>query len=99
MELTLNVHPLSGDMPKKIQGFHSTQKSDYDYKVFYKLLKGKLTKCRYKMLDRFCRKNSFQSSCGHSYDCCGCVCGQKVSFIHNPATQKTLITISVSYNY
>lgn len=75
------------------------EKSDMDHKTQFKLLRGRLTKRRYKILDSFCRKNSFSTHCHHEHDCCGCLCGQSMHFKHNPVTQKTLIVISQSFNY
>jgi len=79
------------------KNFKPAEGSDFDYKIYERHFSGKLTKCRYKILDSFCRKNSFHTHCGHEWDCCGCLCGQSMSFEykHNQVT----VTLTQSFNY
>ena len=88
-----------GNHPRHLRNFMVAGKSDYDYAKYFRVLKGRLTKARYKAIDRQCRKFSQRFHCGHEHDCCGCLCGQSMSFIHNANTNKTLIIASQSFNY
>lgn len=96
---TLDInHP--ADKEKRLKGFViANSRSDYDGQTFFKLLRGRLTKKRYKVISGFCRKYSFRVHCGHEHDCCGCLCNQRMNFVHSTKTNKTLITISFGYNY
>lgn len=49
---------------------------DIDYTKLEYSLYGRMTKGRYKILDRYVRKNNFHTHCGHEWDCCGCMCKQ-----------------------
>lgn len=70
---------------------------DMDTVVSRRIFSGKLTKERYKMLDRFARKIHHVERCGHDFDCCGCLCGQWLE-IDYKANQVTL-TLTQSFNY
>lgn len=80
------------------KNFKPAESSEYDYKIYERHFSGRITKGRYKKIDSFCRKNSFRSRhCGHEYDCCGCLCSQRLEFSY----QKNQITITLtqSFNY
>jgi len=46
---------------------------DIDFNLSVRCINLPLNKKNYKLLDRYCRKNSYSSRCGHEWDCCGCV--------------------------
>jgi len=46
---------------------------DIDFRLSVRCINLPLNKKNYKLLDRYCRKNSYSSRCGHEWDCCGCV--------------------------
>lgn len=75
---------------KKING-------DYDFSVYQRTFSGRITKDRYKKLQRFARKNTFSNNCGCEYDCCGHLCSKGMSI--NYSKNQVIITLSESYNY
>lgn len=77
--------------------FTELERSDYDYRIFERTFTGKMTKYRYKKLDRFCRRNSWRSHCHHEYDCCGCQCAQNMSLTYSK--NQISIILSMSFNY
>lgn len=77
--------------------FKQTQDSEMDYRISERIISGRLTKCRYKLIDRFCRKNSFRTHCGHEWDCCGCLCDQTMSFEYKH--NAVIIKVKQSFNY
>jgi hypothetical protein len=50
-----------------------TMDGDIDFKEVVRCINKPLNKKNYKLLDRYCRKNTYRSHCGHEWDCCGCV--------------------------
>lgn len=75
-----------------------TIEGDMDYNVSQYSFSGKMTKLRWKLLDRYVRKNSFSgSNCGHEWDCCGCLCSRTISLTYS-ANQVT-ITQTENFNY
>jgi len=83
----------------KYAKFKEVAGSEYDYRLYERILIGRLTKERYKAIDRYCRMYyiEVQHHCGHEWDCCGCFCGQSLSFTHK--YNQTIITLSQSFNY
>jgi DNA modification methylase len=77
--------------------FKAVFNGDEDNKNYERSFSGRLTPKRYKLLERFCRKNTYSSRCYHKWDCCGCLCRQDMSIIykHNRVT----ITLVQSFNY
>jgi len=72
--------------------------ADIDYKMSERILTGRLTKLRYKVLDRYCRQRTFRAgNCGHDYDCCGCLSSQSLTFEHKH--NRTVLTLSITFNY
>jgi hypothetical protein len=71
--------------------------SDMDYTISKRIFSGKITKNRYKILDRFCRKNSFRTNCGHEWDCCGCMCSQYMEFEYK--NNQVILILHNSFNY
>jgi len=84
--------------------------SDYDYRVFQRIIEGRLTKRRYEILSKFIRQknnsfkypygtspNGYAYNCGCEHDCCGCLSGEhiKAEFTKD----KIVITHSQSFNY
>jgi len=72
--------------------------SDFDFRTIEKKFSGKLTKCRYKLLHRYCRINTKRyGNCGHEWDCCGCpssICTD-FTYRHNLVT----VTQTIQFNY
>lgn len=68
---------------------------DIDREVFTREFSGRLTRERYKRIDRFCRAASrpLKYRCGHDYDCCGCVFAMSMSFTY----KQNLVVIRVIY--
>ncbi len=66
-----------------------TQEShDMDSMAEFKTITGRITKSRYKIIHRYVRirnyhlqapygrsEDGYAYSCGHEWDCCGCLCG------------------------
>lgn len=69
---------------------------DIDREVFTREFSGRLTRARYKLIDRFCRAASrrFKYRCGHDYDCCGCVFAVSMSFQY----KQNLVVIHLTYH-
>lgn len=91
-----------------MKNFKATPDSDYDYQISQRTFTGRITKGRWKKLQRAARKfsnaslygkspNGYNYTCGCSYDCCGCLSSQsmQVSYQQN----QVCITLSQSYNY
>lgn len=81
---------------------------DFDYKVSERTFSGKMTKTRYKIIDRYVRKlnnthiygtsrNGYAYRCGCKHDCCGCLSSQNMQFTYKH-NQVTLI-FTQSFNY
>lgn len=71
---------------------------DYDTAECTRSFSGRMTKARWKRLDRICRANRLsRMNCGHDWDCCGCLCGQYMSFTYKH--NQVVITIYQSFNY
>lgn len=72
---------------------------DIDYRDFERIFSGRMTKGRWKIIDRYCRvkSRSPRYGCGHDWDCCGCQCGQNLSFKYT--RNAVIISLSMSFNY
>lgn len=83
----------------KMDKFVQLDNSDYDYCNYERTFSGRMTKARYKILDRFCRirSRSPRYRCGHEHDCCGCLCGQRMELTYSQGQVK--IILSHSFNY
>lgn len=89
--------------------------SDYDFSISERIISGRLTPLRYRILTRIVRKfnrehsapygvspNGYAYNCGCERDCCGCMTSEKcnISFADNPDnTMRVKITYSVGFNY
>jgi len=71
--------------------------SDIDSKTWEYSFSAKLTKGSYKRLARYCRKNTTGINCGHSHDCCGCLCEVRTTFTYH--ANQVVITHKRLYNY
>jgi len=72
--------------------------SDIDYKIYEKSFSGKLTRSRYFIISKYCKKYTYTTgNCGHNWDCCGCLSSQSMEFTykHNRVT----IILTESFNY
>jgi hypothetical protein len=58
---------------------------------------GRMTKARYKILSRYCRKMIYRQRCGHDYDCCGCVFAEYYEFDYKQ--NQVIIYHSIHRNY
>lgn len=87
------------DISLKTTKFVATDESDYDYRIYERVFTGRMTKLRLKIIDRFCRLHSYHPHyrCGHEWDCCGCFCGQSMSFEYNH--NQVTIRFTQSFNY
>jgi hypothetical protein len=74
-----------------LKKFVETPESEMDYRVYERSFSGRLTRARYKLLDRFCRMKTFHQNCGHEYDCCGCLSHQRLTFSY----KHNLLTITL----
>lgn len=72
---------------------------DIDYREYERTFSGRMTKKRWQIIDRFCRLQSYRPTyrCGHEWDCCGCFCGQNMSFTYN--RNQVVISFTQSFNY
>jgi hypothetical protein len=68
-----------------------------DYRVYEHIIDGRMTKLRYKIINRYARKNSWREHCGHEWDCCGCMFarGMELEYKNN----KWVLEMSESFNY
>jgi hypothetical protein len=87
------------DMILKTQKFYSTEESEMDYRIYERIFSGRMTKRRYKIIESFCRRYTYRPyyNCGHEYDCCGCFCGQNMSFTYKQ--NQVVIRFTQSFNY
>lgn len=94
-----NYSQADGYIIPKMDRFKKSEDSDFDYRKYTRTFSGKMTKKRYKMLDRYCRLHSRSPRyrCGHDYDCCGCLCGQYMTFTYR--YNAVTIHLQHTYNY
>jgi hypothetical protein len=72
--------------------------SDIDYSIYKRVFSGKITKKRYLKINKYCRKKSFRATnCGCSYDCCGCLSSQKLTFEYKQ--NQIIVILNHSFNY
>jgi hypothetical protein len=72
--------------------------TDMDRREYTRQFTGRMTKERYSIIDRYCRKASYTTGyCGHEWDCCGCLCSQSLSFTYKQ--NQTIITLVQTFNY
>lgn len=80
-----------------------------DERVCERILTGRLTKARYKIIERYARKHRRSQSdiygegfrCGHEHDCCGCLVGEWMStkYTRHWKGTKVVLRFSQSFNY
>jgi hypothetical protein len=70
---------------------------DMDYSVYEHVISGRMTKLRYQIINRYARKKRWHESCGHEWDCCGCMYaqGMKLEYKDN----KWILYKSEHFNY
>lgn len=73
--------------------------TDFDYRQYQRIFTGRMTKARWQIIDRFCRMHTWSPEyrCGHDWDCCGCFCGQRMSFKYSH--NQVVISFTQSFNY
>jgi len=71
--------------------------SDMDYKTYQRTFSGRLTKLRYKIIQRWVRVKSYRTYCGHEWDCCGCLHSQNAHFKYE--RNQVTVTLTQSFNY
>lgn len=84
----------------------------FEMQVSTRVITGRLTKQRYKLLQRYCRKkterapygyspNGYRYHCGHEYDCCGCLMAEYMTMKIEPHWKGNKITFyfTQSFNY
>ena len=76
---------------------------DFDHRVRERILHGRMTHKRYKIIERYCRKNSYYTpACGHEWDCCGCVTSVIYKAYYTRVASnafKVSVKIWISYNF
>ncbi len=71
---------------------------DIDYNVSTRIIKGRLTKRRYKAIARYCRIHSGRVPyCGCEHDCCGHVTSRWMTPYFSQG--EAYITYVINYNY
>ena len=89
--------------------------SDYDCRIAERIIQGRITPKRYKLLRKIIRtwnhnhnapygysQNGYAYNCGCEHDCCGCLIGERMSLIFTsvtPTIKKVVIQHSASFNY
>lgn len=71
--------------------------SDIDYKTYEYSFSGRMTKLRWKLLDRYVRKHNLRTHCHHEYDCCGCVSSTYMDIDYGKNLVK--LTYTINFNY
>ena len=71
---------------------------DSSYRTYELVVRGRLTRSRYKRIDRWCRKNTKHYRCGHEWDCCGCIV-DTICIIKSYTNNNLIIELTVTYNY
>ncbi len=72
--------------------------SELDNCLYERTFIGRMTKQRYKLISRYCRKQTKEFNCGCSYDCCGHMYSQRVSFEFK-YNMLTVISVRRMFNY
>jgi len=80
---------------KGIKNMLVSNRSDYDCTVMYKVIRGRMTKARYKALNRFERANSRSMPVYSEHDCTGQLCGVYTDIYY----RKTFVVIKITYSY
>jgi len=83
---------------KNFKQIHTAnQVPNADMETLVREFTGKLTPRRNEILNEICKRMSFNTNCGHSYDCCGCLCSQTATFSykHNQVS----LYVTKYYNY
>jgi len=71
--------------------------ADMDYRTYEHTIDGRMTKLRYKIINRYARKNSWREHCGHEWDCCGCMFARNVELEYQ--NNKWTLRMSENFNY
>ena len=80
--------------------FTGTDPSDMDTRSAERVIKnvvGRLTKRRCQRIDEICKENTFFTPCGHEWDCCGCLCSQRMSWKFDKGN--IIISVTQHFNY
>lgn len=67
------------------------------YVTVVRRFSGRMTELRWKIIDRYCRKNSWHQSCGHEWDCCGCCFAERFEFEYKHNQVSVFKTSSFNY--
>jgi hypothetical protein len=70
---------------------------DMDYRVYEHVIDGRMTKSRYKIINRYARKSSWREHCGHEWDCCGCMFARRMELKYK--NNKWILGMVESFNY
>jgi hypothetical protein len=70
---------------------------DMDYRVYEHVIDGRMTKLRYKIINRYARKRNWRGHCGHEWDCCGCMYAQGMDLEYKD--NKWVLYKTESFNY
>jgi hypothetical protein len=71
--------------------------TEFDHKVYQRYFSGRITKGRWKIINHYCRLNTFDNNCGCEHDCCGHLYRQTMTFSYT--FNQVVITVTRHYNY
>lgn len=77
--------------------FTETNDTDFARRTYERSFSGKLTKQRYKLIDRICRKNTINADCDCEHDCCGHLVNQRMTFEYKQ--NQVVISLVRVFNY
>lgn len=80
-----------------LKRFIVSDASDMDTAIHTREFSGRMTKARWKLIDRYCRTMTWITRCHHDWDCCGCNFAQSVGFTYE--FNLVRITVYNEFNY
>ena len=70
---------------------------DIDQDTLVRRFSGRLTKARYKAINRYCRRHTWRQNCSHEWDCCGCTFAEYLHFEYKQNQVSVFMTIHRNY--
>lgn len=83
-------------LPLNYQRF-TLLEGDMDYRTYERVITGRITKSRWKIISKLARRLSNSFHCGCPHDCCGCLSSQYIDV--NYQNGETRLTLTQSFNY
>lgn len=77
--------------------FRELPDSTHDYRRFERSFSGRMTKQRWKIISRFCRRQTYTIPVYSDYDCTGQCCGQSMQFEYK--LNQVVVRLNMSYDY